>query len=928
MTNCKVCLWGLLLWLTPVLRRHPAHSRWTVLFAAADSADSISSAATEAVAGARVAKRRRAREPRNTYSPPDVSNDVCWVGDFSKDTCCRADSTTPSDCWDDLYSFEECCPNADCWDGEDFTYAACCDTKYGPTGNVGCWSGDYTYEHCCLANRSSQSWVEIFVREIDTEQFYGMDDFYTDAQYGSDFGYYSTGRVLGKADGKSTHEFAHYTTYPMALSPHFGRVFCRLVFIMWIRTHERAPFRVVEMGAGSGQLGFDITQCVKKNELGIQPAVWRRFASAFEYVIMERSPALAERQRERGLRVVPGDAQTSKSCQPVLAALATSDACGGEEGRAQAPECQVGDRGTSFTGASVVLNNELLDAFAPVKLQLSLYGHPVVTECRSWQEMRVVHIIPETALTAITHALRHSPQRIEAMLVDLRGYTSEVFCRVTNSSVGQAAMKCAPTSSCLAMVFALSELMGHHDLQLPAAAHNMRLRLYKDRDLCARLQDTVAKLEVTFTDSVVLPRQVYRMLRHQLREVPDWEVEFLGKTHTRQVPAPLSESRCNNLQWWFNVHEARITRLVDLYRPLGYPNIQLLVRPGERNFVDLVDCLMSTSGGFMLAVDYGASFEALAHSMSVEVGSDGVFIPPVPQELMQGLPDCYAYWPLCAGRVDWTTFVDFTNVAAAGEQLGWRTLFYGPQSLLEHLGRRNMTVNNHLYDIPGYAVLANSWASRYVQNWYGHESLASKDQSAGWQQRWTSFKWLLLEKPLDVPPPHPEVITFPSWHLDSEQADPCWSFDPSAVPLADWISRHESEPRDALSELSDEINENLGKQYSQEYEQAQLAVRIVDWFVATEGCDNFRPTAAKRLLNSQGLWLTLRTRLFNAWQDVWDTDSVERVALAVLRRIAEPTPDGDQATPVECAGFQTYIGLCEGLGGGMRARARVGARVA
>lgn len=24
-------------------------------------------------------------------------------------------------------------------------------------------------------------------------------------------------------------EFAHYTTYPMALSPHFGRVLCRLV---------------------------------------------------------------------------------------------------------------------------------------------------------------------------------------------------------------------------------------------------------------------------------------------------------------------------------------------------------------------------------------------------------------------------------------------------------------------------------------------------------------------------------------------------------------------------------------------------------------------------------------------------------------------------------------------------------------------------
>jgi len=27
-----------------------------------------------------------------------------------------------------------------------------------------------------------------------------------------------------------------------------------------------------------------------------------------------------------------------------------------------------------------------------------------------------------------------------------------------------------------------------------------------------------------------------------------------------------------------------------------------------------------------------------------------------------------------AGRIDWTTFVDFTNLAAAGERRGWRTV--------------------------------------------------------------------------------------------------------------------------------------------------------------------------------------------------------------------------------------------------------------
>ena len=41
--------------------------------------------------------------------------------------------------------------------------------------------------------------------------------------------------------------------------------------------------------------------------------------------------------------------------------------------------------------------------------------------------------------------------------------------------------------------------------------------------------------------------------------------------------------------------------------------------------------------------------QALGHSLSGDVGSDGIFIPPVPHELMQGLPNCYSYWPLCLG---------------------------------------------------------------------------------------------------------------------------------------------------------------------------------------------------------------------------------------------------------------------------------------
>jgi hypothetical protein len=408
-------------------------------------------------------------------------------------------------------------------------------------------------------------------------------------------------------------------------------------------------------------------------------------------------------------------------------------------------------------------------------------------------------------------------------------------------------------------------------------------------------------------------------------------VQLLGKVQTWQVPVPLSERRCGELSWWMTSHAERLKRLVALYQPLGYPAIQLLVRPGERSFMELADCLVGPEGGgFVLSIDYGASFEVLGHSQSLDPHNDGVFIPPVPHELLQDLPDCYGAWHTCAGRVDWTSFVDFTNVAVAGEQLGWGTQLYGPQSFLEHLSRRNLSVDSRSYSVPGYSVLAASpWASRHVRSWYGSES-PEKDpresQGQGWQQRWTSFKALLLHKPLALQPPStaaapgPPAVVFPSWHLDADQADVCWRFDPSALPLADWIRRQSGatgDPREALERLSDEVSAALGPKYASAYEEAQLAVRLVDWLVAAEGCAHFRPPLVARILRSEGLWASLRRRLLRAWEAVWGSEAVERVALAVLRRLAEEGEEegGEGASsPAECLGRQTYAALCEAPG--------------
>ncbi|CAE7208159.1 unnamed protein product [Symbiodinium necroappetens] len=846
----------------------------------------------------------------------DVSSDVCWQAGFTKEKCCRGDASTAPECWDGSYSFGECCPNADCWEGE-FSYDFCCGAKYGPGGNTACWAGSFTHQLCCLANATSNSWADVLASQVETEQFYKMDDFYTDAQYGDEWGYYSKGHVLlgggkaGQGDAQGTQQFAHFTTYPMALSPHFARVFCRLLFVMWVQLNERAPFRVVEMGAGSGQLAYDTQQCVRTNALGLAPSVWRRWTAAFEYTIMERSPALRKRQQSRGLRSVSGDAQSTASCKSVLAALAASTACQGAEGL-DAPECEARDRGTAEAGASVVLSNELLDAFAPVKLRFGLYGKPNITDCGSWQEVRVVHTIPEDRLHQLLMVMGFSEAWTEGTIQQVRSYTESTFCAMANTSIGREAQeKVAVNTSCLAIAFSLSELVNHLDLGIPFASHNMRMRIRKDSKLSDRLRTVTSRLDSELRSSVALPRDIYRQVRHQLRDLPDVEAEFLHATQTHLLPVSLSQERCDELAWWFDAHEPRIARLALFYRKLGYPAVHVVVRPGEDNFIDLVDCLLGPTGGYKLSLDYGANFEGLVHSLSVDGDNDGIFVPPIPHELMAGLPECHNFWPKCAGRIDWTTFVDFTNLAAAGERRGWRTLFYGPQNLLEQFSRLNLTLHGKSYSVPGYAVLQDDWISRHIKGWYGRES----DMDGTGVQRWTSFKALLLEKPSAKQVPTP--ILFPSWHLDTRLVDPCWSFDPSTVPLADWIPRQGNDPHEALLKLTDEINSGLGRQYAEGYEEAQLGVRLVDFIVAKSGCDTLRPENAAAVLERPSNWQALRRRLLRKWGEMWGEETVSRVALDLFRRLADDGPHLP-ASPFACAGQQAMMLLCDSPGGGSK----------
>jgi SAM-dependent MidA family methyltransferase len=115
-------------------------------------------------------------------------------------------------------------------------------------------------------------------------------EFVDDALFHPAWGYYSRGGVRFGEGG-------HYDTYPLALSPLFGRMVAQYAHRVWRRRGEPDRFEICELGAGNGQLCLDALLWVF--ERGRHEPSWQRFAKRSRYRIVERSPALIERQRAR-----------------------------------------------------------------------------------------------------------------------------------------------------------------------------------------------------------------------------------------------------------------------------------------------------------------------------------------------------------------------------------------------------------------------------------------------------------------------------------------------------------------------------------------------------------------------------------------------------------------------------------------------------
>ena len=159
-----------------------------------------------------------------------------------------------------------------------------------------------------------------------------FQQFVDDALFHPRWGYYATGAVRFGLGG-------HYDTYPLALSPFFGRMLAAQAFRLWNAAGRPRTMELCEIGAGNGQLAVDVlaaTEVAAGRRVG-----WRRFARALRYRILERSPALVARQRE--------------TLGPLASRVRWT----------RADLVRGVPRGAPFAGVGLVFGNEVLDCFAP-----------------------------------------------------------------------------------------------------------------------------------------------------------------------------------------------------------------------------------------------------------------------------------------------------------------------------------------------------------------------------------------------------------------------------------------------------------------------------------------------------------------------------------------------------------------------------------
>lgn len=108
-------------------------------------------------------------------------------------------------------------------------------------------------------------------------------DYMQAALYDAEFGYYNTEPLKIGASGD------YYTS--SNIHPAFGAILAKTFVELWDQLDDKNAVALVEIGAGTGQLAFDVLQALRDE----QAEVFQQLS----YTIVEQSPAMQARQREK-----------------------------------------------------------------------------------------------------------------------------------------------------------------------------------------------------------------------------------------------------------------------------------------------------------------------------------------------------------------------------------------------------------------------------------------------------------------------------------------------------------------------------------------------------------------------------------------------------------------------------------------------------
>eukprot|EP00927_Polykrikos_kofoidii_P059429 TRINITY_DN54583_c0_g1_i1.p1 TRINITY_DN54583_c0_g1~~TRINITY_DN54583_c0_g1_i1.p1 ORF type:complete len:874 (-),score=126.95 TRINITY_DN54583_c0_g1_i1:76-2697(-) len=657
------------------------------------------------------------------------------------------------------------------------------------------------------------------------DSFYTFQEFYTDAQYGPDFGYYSTGRILHDAGPEAArHEFFNsYTTLPMGLSPYFGQLIGDRIVGMWRAMGRPGSFVVMEFGGGTGVLARDILRHCRRSHPDFYLALHR-------YVIGERSQALRGAQKQTGadfyaggtgkLLVVEADARVNASSLRGLV------------------EKQIGQpvRG-------IVLSNELLDEFDPVLLRIVWRrGAPPTAEqclsCSVFREGYVLHRIDDSAMSALLRQTwEASPEQsganVESHLETLRWEGRMLACGLMENAhlkrlveeivallTPEERRQCSPLQVCCLPFVLAVDLMLQQDqgsIQPPRPLPYLTMVdtvLRRYRDQFNRTNGTV-----------LLSKDRYRELRRAATSLGR-ETEFAllvggsqlpGRIRTDQVFFGLRQSRCDELRGWRARHAERFAAAARLrsesaphFDRLGLHNrvehLKLVARPGEAAFAHQTSKLIDD--GFLLTLDYGSDADALTWRSLLHPNFDGIHIMDGRQETADVCTQ--VSYLECPGLQDLTTFVDFTEVAEAGRTLGgWKTRAFGPIFYLEISHDPWLPAPSmHIIERSGgpRTVGIHSWYRKAEgEQWASFKALVQHRGSIGgdWTLGPPNFSW-----PLEVPP---RFLRSPS---------PCWARDLTKPPLAALIAKSTEGTSDGSADQVASLSKSFDKLLSSRNDMA------------------------------------------------------------------------------------------------------------